>query len=138
MTDLNVQLFNLLGISQRLVKLYGVTFGQKNALKCYHYGYSICQNILKSEWEKIKRNDTLMELPVNIRFIPFGETPDSEIPTEEMTLRSFSGMPEWGGRYTTNLITVIFLVTSPSPPHPSYNFRHFRGLLEGGDGRLLI
>ena len=79
--------------------LYGVTFGQKNALTCEHYGYSICRNILKSDWEKIKRNTTLMEIPVNIPFIPFGETQDSEMPREEMTLRSLDRMPAWGGRY---------------------------------------
>ena len=96
-----MQLFNLLGISQiRPGKLYGVTFGsQKNALELQHYGYSIVSNILKSNWEKIKRNTTLkMEFPVNIPFIPFGETQDSETPPDEMTLRSLAGTPAWGGR----------------------------------------
>ncbi len=40
-----------------------------------------------------------MEIPVNIPFIPFGETQDSEMPREEMTLRSLDRMPAWGGRY---------------------------------------
>lgn len=96
-----MQLFNLLGISQIYEgRLYGLTFGrQKNALKLLHYGYSIVRNILMSNWEEIRKNTTLqMEFPVNITFIPFGETPESETPTDKMTLRSSAGMPAWGGR----------------------------------------
>lgn len=96
-TDLDVQLFNLLGI---VGKLYGVTFGsQKNALEMKHFGYSVVSNILKSNWEEIKKNTTLkIEFPVNIPFIPFGEAPDSETPPDEMTLRSVAGTRTWGGR----------------------------------------
>lgn len=92
-----MQLFNVLGISPD-AKLYGLTFGQRNFLKFHHYGFTIYENFLKSEWEKVKRFTPLMEFPVNIPFIPFGESPVSEIPTEEMTLRSSDGSPVWGGR----------------------------------------
>jgi hypothetical protein len=100
-TDLDVQLFNFLGVAQDKYPLYGVTFSQKNVMKCYHYGHSFCANILKSRWEEIKGNTTLMESPVNIPFIPFGETQDSEIPKNEMVLRIGSGEPVWGGTYIT-------------------------------------
>ena len=122
--DLDVQLFNLLGFSQKFTgTLYGKTQGQKNVLKLLHYGYSITERILKSAWEKRKTNSTwLIELPVDIPFIPFGESSTSEMPSDEMTLRSLDDKPAWGGKKVCCSINALLQVRG----NKLFKFSHFR------------
>ena len=93
-----MELFKLMGVEAEKYYFYGSSFSQKNVLKFYHYGYTSSRRILKPEWEKMNSNNSLMQLPVNIPFIPFGESPpESEQPENNLTLRSSGGTPEWGG-----------------------------------------